>query len=130
MAWLHNSAPPICRERILNVSRREHSTQCALTNHSQARLPLLLASHIAIGDEIMFSIPDGTTIGTEVYLNKESTISGARHHVYLMNIGFAKEPQNDKRSQPFVSVQVQHGNLGISSIFLPCVRRFANISTA
>src|SRR5437867_1012945 len=68
MESLPGNPSSICRERILNVSRRQDSTRCVLANHSEARLPLLLASHIAIGDEIMFSIPDGHAAGAEVYL--------------------------------------------------------------
>jgi len=72
---LPSAAVPVCRQRILNVSRRQDSIHCALANHAEIRLPQLLASHIAIGDEIAFSIPDGSTVGAEVYLSKESISS-------------------------------------------------------
>jgi hypothetical protein len=119
MESLPCGAVTVCRERILNVSRRQDSTHCALANHSEVRLPLLLASHIAIGDEIAFSIPDGNAVGAEVYLSKES-ISSTGGHLYLATIGYATQPQEDKLNQSFLSVQVQRGTLGISWIFLPC----------
>jgi hypothetical protein len=107
MEFLPCSAVTACRERILNVSRRQDSTHCVLANDSEVRLPLLLASHIAIGDEIVFSIPDGNAVGAEVYLSKES-ISSTRGHLYLATIGYATQPQDDRLNRSFLSVQARH----------------------
>ena len=34
--------------------------------------------------------------------------------------GYVSQPRQDKRSQHFVSAEVQKGSLGIGTIFLPC----------
>src|SRR6266404_3378564 len=119
MGPITGCALTICRERIRNVSCRQDGVYCVLTNRIEIRWPLVLASHVAIGDEIVFSIPDGNALGSEVYLSKRS-ISGTPDRLYLATIGYATQPQKDKRSRSFLSVQVQQGSLGISWIFLPC----------
>jgi hypothetical protein len=82
-------------------------------------LPLLLASHIASGDEITFPIPDGDTVGAEVYIPKSPSLR-ARNCFYLGPVGYITQPKLDKRNRSFVSARVRGGNLGVSSVVLPC----------
>jgi hypothetical protein len=112
MGSLPCGAVTVCRERIVNVSRRQESTHCALANHSEVRLPLLLASHIAIGDEIAFSIPDGNAVGGS--LSQQGIHLEYTRPSYLATIGHATQPQEDRLNRSFLSVQVQRGTLGIS----------------
>jgi hypothetical protein len=82
-----------------------------------AKLPCLLASHTAIGDEITFAIPAGDAVGTEIYVTKAIS-SHMGSSVYLAPIGYVTQPKSDKRHQSFVSARVQQGNVGISAVFM------------
>jgi hypothetical protein len=113
-----NSAP-IIRERIVSFSRRADGLCCCLTNQSKVLLPRLLASHIAIGDEITFPIPDRGVAGAEVYLTKAPSFEAA-NCFYLAPLGYASQPQLDKRGRSFVSTHVRHGDLGIATVLLSC----------
>jgi hypothetical protein len=84
------------------------------------RLSRVLALHIAIGDEVAFSIPTGDEVGGEVSITKDAVRPGHPHHFYQAPIGYVTQPKVDKRGQHFVSVEVQESGLGISAIFLPC----------
>ena len=50
----------------------------------------------------------------------KNSLTGPGRDVYQAPIGYVTQPKRDKRDQFFVAAQVQPGNLGISSIFLPC----------
>ncbi|MFI5093887.1 MAG: hypothetical protein ACHQIK_10640 [Candidatus Acidiferrales bacterium] len=79
----------------------------------------LLASQITVGDEIAFRIPTGDTAAPEICITKTDS-SGNNRCLYQAPVGYVTQPKLDKRQQHFVSAQVEHGNLGISAIFLPC----------
>ena len=119
MSALTRDSPRIIRQRILSFSPGQDGIGCVLANHSKVLLPRLLASHAAIGDEIIFPIPDREVIGAEVYLTKAPSLP-LSNCFYLAPIGYATQPQLDKRDQTFVSARVQQDLLGISSIVLPC----------
>ena len=55
----------ICCERIARVDERQSNLYCVLRNQSPVLLPRLLASHIAIGDEIPFAIPAAGGVANE-----------------------------------------------------------------
>jgi len=82
-------------------------------------VPLLLANHIATGDEIAFPVPSDDALGPEIYVTKASS-TRTRTCLYLAPVGYASKPKLDKREQGFVSAQIRAGNLGISSVFLAC----------
>jgi len=82
-------------------------------------VPLLLANHIATGDEIAFPVPADDALGPEIYVTKAS-FTRTRTCLYLAPVGYASKPKLDKREQGFVSAQIRAGNLGISSVFLAC----------
>ncbi len=46
--------------------------------------------------------------------------AGPRRYLYHVPIGYVSQPKQDKRNQHFVSAEVHHGGLGISTVFLPC----------
>lgn len=89
-----------------------------LANRSKVLLSRFLASHVQVGDEIMFPIPAEDAVGSETYITKASA-SGINRCLYQAPIGYVIQPRPDKRNQHFVSATV-HGGLGISAIFLPC----------
>jgi len=74
---------------------------------------------VAVGDEITFSIPTGEAVRPEVLITTPPS-AGMGSCLYLSPIEDASQPKLDKRDQSFVSAQVRNGNLGISSVFLPC----------
>ena len=113
--------PPgsVCKGRIVGVIRQHEAINCILADRARVLLPLFVASHIAIGDEITFPVPGGEAVGPEVYIAKAPS-SGTRRSLYVAPMGYVTQPKLDKRDQSFVSAQVRSGSLGISSVFLPC----------
>jgi hypothetical protein len=111
-------ATTLC-ERVASVERRYNPAFCVLVNRSKVLLSRLLASQIRAGDEIAFRIPTGDTAAPEICITKAHS-SGTNRCLYQAPVGYVTQPKLDKRHQHFVSAQVQHGNLGISAIFLPC----------
>jgi len=110
----------VCSERIAALVRQENAICCVLANRARVLLPVLLASHIAIGDEITFPIPDQDGVGAEVHITKPPS-SGTRTCLYLVHIGYATHPRLDRREHNFVSANVSAGSLGISSVSILCV---------
>jgi hypothetical protein len=78
-----------------------------------------LASHVAIGDDIVFPVSTGDAVRTEILITKNAEAS-PRRHLYHVPIGHVSPPKRDKRNQHFVSAEVHQGGLGISTVFLPC----------
>ncbi len=58
-------------------------------------------------------------VRTEILITKNGG-SGRNRYLYHVPIGHVSQPKQDKRNQHFVSAEVHHGALGISSVFLPC----------
>ena len=110
---------PICRERVISVQRRQDPATCALSNQGKVVVSRILATYVAIGDEITYPIPTGEAIGAEIFITKP-TPSGTIPSLYQAQIGYVTQPKPDKRNQLFVSAEVRQGALGISSVFLPC----------
>src|SRR6266496_3705995 len=119
---LTSSAPsiPVCHERVVSVHRQEDPATCILANRTNLRVSGLLASYIAIDDEITFPIPMGGATGAEIYITKGSPSSGLNRCLYQAPIGYVTQPKLDKRNQHFVSAEVQQKALSISAVLLPC----------
>ena len=109
----------VCRGRVLSVSQEQAALRCTFANRARVLLPLLLANHIASGDEIVFTVPAHDAVGPEVYVTKASS-ANTSNRLYLVPIGRVSQPKLDKRDQSFVSAHVRNGGLGISCVFLAC----------
>ena len=59
---------PIFRERVVNIRQQESDAICVLANRTNMRISFGLAPHIAIGDEVAFSISSRDEIGGEVWI--------------------------------------------------------------
>jgi hypothetical protein len=117
-ATLSEPVPIFC-ERVESIERERNPAVCALANRGKILVSRILASHIVAGDEIAFPIPVGDAAGPEIHVTR--AYSSARDRfLYQAPVGYVTQPRLDKRQQHFVSAQVQHGQLGISAIFLPC----------
>ena len=110
---------PIIRERVTSLQLQQDSVACELSNRNRLLVSRLLAKHIAVGDEITFSVATEDGRRTEVLITKKGASSATRH-VYQAAIGYVSHPRPDKRNEYFVAAEVQRGSLGINSIFLPC----------
>jgi hypothetical protein len=91
---------------------------CVFPNQTKLLLPRILASYVAIGDEIRFPIPAADAVGPEVLVTRNAA-SGSSRYIYQAPIGYVSHPKQDKRNQHFVSAEVQRGGLGIHAIFVP-----------
>ena len=109
----------VCGERVVSISREQAALRCTFANRARVLVPLLLANHIATGDEIAFPVPADDALGPEIYVTKASS-TRTRTCLYLAPVGYASKPKLDKREQGFASTQIRAGNLGISSVFLAC----------
>ena len=103
----------------MKLQRQGSSAVCMLANQTKLLVSCALAKSLTVGDEITFPIPESDTVGPEILVTKKSA-SGPIRHLYQAPIGYVSQPKQDKRDQHFVSAEVQQGNLGIKSIFLPC----------
>ena len=104
--------------RITRTVRQPEAIHCLVANQGNIRLPLLLASYIAIGDQITFPIPVGNALGAEICITK--TVSAEGTCIYLAPVEYVTQPKQDKRGLSFVAAQLRAANLGISSVFLSC----------
>ena len=113
--------PPVslCRERVVSVQPNEEHAACVFADQTKLLLSRFLAKSVAVGDEITFPIPTPDTVGPEILVTKNAA-SGPSRYLYQAPIGYVTYPKQDKRSQHFVSAEVQKGSLGIGTIFLPC----------
>ena len=109
----------VCRGRVLSLSQEQAALRCTFANRARVLLPLLLANHIASGDEIVFTVPAHDAVGPEVYVTKASS-ANTSNCLYLVPIGRVSQPKLDKRDQSFVSAHVRNGGLAISCVFLAC----------
>jgi hypothetical protein len=109
---------PVCRERVVSFQRQEPAA-CVFANQTRLLLPRFLAKFVAVGDEITFGIPAPDAVGPEILVTKNAA-SGPNRYIYQAPIGYVSHPKQDKRNQHFVSAEVHHGGLGISTVFLPC----------
>jgi hypothetical protein len=107
-------------QRVANLNRLSDPPECLLTNGSKVTLSPLIAAHIAPGDDISFPLPNSSTATGEILVSKNSLTGGSGRDVYQAPIGYVTQPKKDKRDEFFVATEVQPGNLGISSMFLPC----------
>ena len=114
-----NSSASLCQERVVRVERQQDPATCVLASQTKVLLPRLLAPHVVVGDEIAFPAASTETARTEICLTKRS-VSGRSQSLYLAPAGHVSQPKQDKRSQYFVSAEIQHSVLGFSTVVLPC----------
>ena len=112
---VHSGMPRACGKHPTPIESRRvcipKSNKTSVVPHS--------CPYVAIGDEITFPIPSPDATGAEIYITKNGA-SGTNRFLYLAPIGYASQPQQDKRNHHYVSAGVPQGGLGIGTIFLPC----------
>ena len=105
---------------VSEIKPEGERTACRFEDCSSVPISTFLASHIRPGDEIDFPLAlDSAGAGTELYIHKTSTAS-RRQDVYQAPISYAAQPKPDKRDRLYVRAEVLRGQLGISSVHLPC----------
>ena len=109
----------VCRERVVSMQREPGPAACMFANRTKLLLSRSLVPYVALGDEITFPIPSLDAAGPEIFVTKNAA-AGPNRYIYQAPIGFVSQPKQDKRTQHFVSPEVQRGSLGINTIFLPC----------
>ena len=116
---ISSSSTPACCERVVSVQRQEKPAICVFVNRTKLLVSRLVASHVAIGDDIAFPVSTGDAVRTEILITKNAG-AGPKRYLYHVPIGYVSQPKQDKRNQHFVSAEVHRGGLGISTVFLPC----------
>jgi hypothetical protein len=114
------TAACVRQARVLRIKPEGEKTACLLSHGSPLLVSNVLATHIRPGDDIRFPLSlESNGVGTEVYIGKP--IPSARDRdVYQAPIGYAAQPKNDKREQPYIRAEVSRGRLGISALHFPC----------
>ncbi len=118
-SFISSSPIPICCERVVSVQPQEKPAICVFANRSKLLVSRLIASHVVIGDDIAFPVSTGDAVRTEILITKNAG-AGPKGYLYHVPIGHVSQPKQDKRNEHFVSAEVHHGGLGISTVFLPC----------
>ncbi len=114
------AAPSVRQARVVQIKAEGEKTTCLLSQGSPVLMSNVIAPHIRPGDDIRFPLSlDSDGAGTEVYIGKP-TSSARNRDVYQAPIGFAGQPKNDKREQPYVRGEVSQGRLGISALHFSC----------
>jgi hypothetical protein len=114
------TASSVRQARVVQIKPERDKTACLLSHGSPVLVSNVLAAHIRPGDDIRFPLSLETNgAGTEVYIGKPAS-SARNRDVYQAPIGYAAQPKNDKREQPYVRAEVPQGRLGISALHFPC----------
>ncbi len=116
---ISSSSVPICRERVVRVEQQEKLAVCEFANRTKMLVSRFLGAYVFVGDDLAFPAPTSDAVGTEILINKNAGANRNRY-LYHVPIGYVSQPKQDKRNQLFVSANVDHGALGISTVFLPC----------
>ena len=120
LEYRHHAMIAVHRELVAKLQPQGDSTACVFANQNKLLLSRFLAKFVAVGDEITFPIPEADAVGSEILVTKNSA-SGPSRYIYKTPIGYVSQPKQDRRSQHFVSAEVQKGSLGIGTIILPCM---------
>jgi hypothetical protein len=113
-------AKVILRRVVSEAKREREKTLCHLNDGATIFLTNPLGAHIRPGDEINFPLPtDSAERGCEIYVHRTSC-SWRSRDLYQASISYAARPNADKRDRLYVRAKVSSGQLGISSIHLPC----------
>jgi hypothetical protein len=114
------TAASVRQARVVQIKPERDKTACLLSHGSPVLVSNVLAAHIRPDDDIRFPLClDSNGAGTEVYIGKPGS-SARNRDVYQAPIGYAAQPKNDKREQPYVRAEVPQGRLGILALHFPC----------
>ena len=118
-AAIPNPPVSICCARVVGLDRYGSPSACTLSNGTKMNLSRLLASNLAIGDEISLPIATEQPFGAEILITKHAA-RAAPGCLYQARVGYVGRPKPDKRGQYFVSAEITNNGLGISAILLAC----------
>ncbi|MGA9058519.1 MAG: hypothetical protein WB763_18625 [Terriglobia bacterium] len=129
----HASVIPeaILHRAASEIKREGEKTVCHFNGGGSVFLSNFLGALIRPGDEMDFPLPSYSAgTGTEIYIRRPSS-SLRNRDFYQAPISYAAQPKADKREQVYVRAGVSKGQLGISSIHLPCevVRDYFYVAT-
>ena len=116
---ISSSSVPICRDRVVHVQQQEELAVCEFANRTKLLVSRFLGTLVSVGDNLAFPVPTKDAVGTEILI-KKNTGACRNRYLYHVPIGYVSQPKQDKRNQHFVSADIDHGALGISTVFLPC----------
>ena len=114
------SAKVIPSRVVSEAKREDEKTVCHFNGGGSVLLSNFLGALIRPGDEIDFPLPsDSGGTGTEIYIRKPPS-SVRSCDLYQAPISRVAKPKADKRERLYVRAEVSSGQLGMSSIHLPC----------
>ena len=125
------SAKVIPSRVVSEAKREDEKTVCHFNGGGSVLLSNFLGALIRPGDEIDFPLPsDSGGTGTEIYIRKPPS-SVRSCDLYQAPISRVAKPKADKRERLYVRAEVSSGQLGMSSIHLPCevVRDYFYVAT-
>ena len=108
-------------ERLVQEMKlKGDKTECVFDDGTSTLLSNFLASFIDAGDKLRFPLElDMATARTQLHVSKrEQRIR--REDIFQAPIGYVTRPGKDRRNDLFVSAEVLHTCLGITTIYLRC----------
>ncbi len=110
----------ICQRVVLRIHPKGDRSESIFTDGTSILASNFLASFIRPGDEFSFPLAlEAANARTEIYVRNPNPES-RRRDIFQAPVGYATQPQKDKRNNLFVSAEVAGGRLGISAIHLRC----------
>ena len=115
-----DSLANVCQRKVLKTNPRGLKTESLLVDGSSILVSNFVASFIRAGDELLFPLGhEAAAAGTQIYIRKTHPEERG-WDVFQAEIGYATQPQKDKRNNLFVSAELPDSQLGISTIKLRC----------
>jgi len=112
--------PGVCQRKVVKTNPKGPKTECLFADGTSILVSNFLASFISAGDELLFPLErEAADAGTQIYIRKTHP-EEKRWDVFQAEIGYATQPQKDKRNNLFVCAEVHGGRLGIVSIQIRC----------
>jgi hypothetical protein len=112
--------PHVCERLVQEMKSKGDKTECVFDDGTSTLLSNFLASFINAGDELRFPLElDVATAGTELHVSRRQQKT-RKEDILQVPIGYVTQPRKDKRNDLFVSAEVLHPRLGITSIYLRC----------
>jgi len=114
-----NPQENLCQRNVLKTNPKGLKTECVFADGTAILLSNFLASFIRAGDDLLFSLDFGAAdSSTEIYIRNTNPGANCRD-IFQTRISYASQPRQDKRKNLFVSAEVSHSRLGVTTIHLP-----------
>lgn len=112
--------PNVVLRKVATTISEGRKAKCVFTDGTSIMVSAFLASFIHVGDELRFALGvQGADMRTQIHVRNTSS-HDRRRDALQVGIGYATQPQKDKRGNLFVSAEVVGVGIGVRAIHLHC----------